>query len=1093
MITNGKFYNYITDPKEGKYSTELKSKIEEMGQECLDNLDKDIYSPIMMLGSIQSGKTRAFIGLMALCFDNDFDITIILTKCSKALVEQTVKRMDSEFAGLKQGKSTVGDIVAQNILDISFSGCASELEKRKRVNTFLKHYPDKKRIIVVKKQADNVDRMNMLIRGVVENGKYKRILIVDDEADITSIGYEKDYDSEQLSLRRISGAINTARKQLHSDIQHVLMQVTATPYALYLQPGVFSIGDIMPIRPERTIVLPTGDGYIGADYYFKDSEDNTSPNYDKAKYLPHIVPQSEMDLLNGNVKNKSKGKAVKDGRTVKKDKFLDAKFVLPNFRDWLFDCLVGAAIVQLNKEYKDCYLSAVLHVAISKAMHKVEMELLEIGIECIKQALEKDINDASVWGLAKASYDDLVDSVQAYKVLSIPSFDLVKKYIADIDFYGDLEGLITSTVVKEVNSDNDIDSLLNSSTGELRLEDKLTIFVGGQVIDRGITIPNLISFFYGRDPKKMQQDTVMQHCRMFGYRGEELLSVTRLYTTQRLLNNLQEIAERDAKLRERMITNPKGGIVYLEAGADIVACSQDKILASDVRSILPGKRYLPVGFNILSTGRAQHTNIDKILKNAKIGVQKNYNKKTGGVIDESYCDFVDKDIALEILRQAYAALDPDLVDGKCNQIQEMENIFLFSLEQKTGAPVDKIALLVRRGRQLEQMKKKNGIDVYQDAPEDGNNEGAIAQALRSKYPVLVLTEQCNPVWKRNFWWPLYYTPEEMNVGIYAKDSALTNVYENLFSSDTVHMQIGNFPLVDKYGVSVELYNELASKIQEIKSFHDAHFDYSNQLSYTGSRSLYDCNIILEAGPSEKEEKRFARKLKGSIEKIREILEQKEIPQKLQEKIKHYCNMLLQGVINEELSALHDAIIEELNVLGKKCIDAIFIRKTILELDPFIHDLFEVLGYFLPKGGGMCEIHLYYDRIKDGCKTEDEFVAMLSCVAAHEMEHAWHFADVMTESGKWLYSRTAYLKQGWVQESVAEYFALCYTKKMNSKAKKFAEDFIRNDRDINKFPKDGGYSGALILEKEAKIFDELYLHSLKDLPYTYDKYLKKFAK
>ena len=76
----------------------------------------------MMLGSIQSGKTRAFIGLMSLCFDNDFDMTIILTKCSKALVQQTVSRMTSEFDGFRTGNATVGDVVAQDILDIDFRG-----------------------------------------------------------------------------------------------------------------------------------------------------------------------------------------------------------------------------------------------------------------------------------------------------------------------------------------------------------------------------------------------------------------------------------------------------------------------------------------------------------------------------------------------------------------------------------------------------------------------------------------------------------------------------------------------------------------------------------------------------------------------------------------------------------------------------------------------------------------------------------------------------------------------------------------------------------------------------------------------------------
>ena len=46
-------------------------------------------------------------------------------------------------------------------------------------------------------KADNVDRMNMFIEQLVKQGTYKRILIVDDEADITSIGYEKRRQQEE--------------------------------------------------------------------------------------------------------------------------------------------------------------------------------------------------------------------------------------------------------------------------------------------------------------------------------------------------------------------------------------------------------------------------------------------------------------------------------------------------------------------------------------------------------------------------------------------------------------------------------------------------------------------------------------------------------------------------------------------------------------------------------------------------------------------------------------------------------------------------------------------------------------------------------
>jgi hypothetical protein len=55
-------------------------------------------NPGTLLGKVQSGKTRTFISILALAFDNDCDIAIVLTKNSRALIEQTAKRLNSEFA-----------------------------------------------------------------------------------------------------------------------------------------------------------------------------------------------------------------------------------------------------------------------------------------------------------------------------------------------------------------------------------------------------------------------------------------------------------------------------------------------------------------------------------------------------------------------------------------------------------------------------------------------------------------------------------------------------------------------------------------------------------------------------------------------------------------------------------------------------------------------------------------------------------------------------------------------------------------------------------------------------------------------------------
>ena len=58
---------------------------EEVVQELVDHATTS-ERPGMLLGKVQSGKTRTFICSMALAFDNGYDIAIVLSKNSKALV-----------------------------------------------------------------------------------------------------------------------------------------------------------------------------------------------------------------------------------------------------------------------------------------------------------------------------------------------------------------------------------------------------------------------------------------------------------------------------------------------------------------------------------------------------------------------------------------------------------------------------------------------------------------------------------------------------------------------------------------------------------------------------------------------------------------------------------------------------------------------------------------------------------------------------------------------------------------------------------------------------------------------------------------------
>ena len=78
------------------YPQELQDCIESTVSYLL-NRQTDLINPGMLLGKIQSGKTRTFIGIVSLAFDRGYDVCIVLTKGTKALAEQTYQRLENEF------------------------------------------------------------------------------------------------------------------------------------------------------------------------------------------------------------------------------------------------------------------------------------------------------------------------------------------------------------------------------------------------------------------------------------------------------------------------------------------------------------------------------------------------------------------------------------------------------------------------------------------------------------------------------------------------------------------------------------------------------------------------------------------------------------------------------------------------------------------------------------------------------------------------------------------------------------------------------------------------------------------------------------
>jgi len=202
----------------------------------------------------------------ALAFDHGYDVAVVLTKGTKSLTRQTLSRIREDFRPfIKNDEVLVYDIMALPNLT------GWELER--------------KLIFVVKKEDDNLDRLLEAFQKDYPGLRSKKLLLIDDEADVATVTYRKKDGSVE------AGVIQRQIDELRNLVNELdFLMVTATPYALYLQPEEEATVDgdslFLPKRPAFTEILPIHPAYVRGDYYFEKSADPGSP----AHYFYQDVP-----------------------------------------------------------------------------------------------------------------------------------------------------------------------------------------------------------------------------------------------------------------------------------------------------------------------------------------------------------------------------------------------------------------------------------------------------------------------------------------------------------------------------------------------------------------------------------------------------------------------------------------------------------------------------------------------------------------------------------------------------------------------------------------------------------------------------------
>lgn len=669
--------------------------------------------PGMLLGKIQSGKTRGFLGIITRAFDRNFDIALVFTKGTRTLARQTVSRISSDF---------------QQFIDDEEMGIYDIMEMPERM---MRSELKRKLVIVVKKEANNVARVIEFLGKTHPELAARKILLVDDEADMASVRFVKKKGTAEFAQGSIAQLMDDLRRLVP---KMVFLQVTATPYALYLQPESYTQEDnqflFFPKRPAFTELLPIHSGYVGGDDYFGDFSGD-DPRY----YLFVPVPTEEQDALRNA-----------DSRVIREDRMWTATKINV-LRKALITFLVATVArrwQQLELELRPSKYVMVIHNDTQRQAHNWQADTVKSILRAFEESANSD--DTLLKDIFAVAYADIKNSVEAHGG-RMPNakiaYGLVKELITEDEIH-----------VQKVNSDTQLAPLLDPKTAELLLRTKANIFIGGSILDRGITIPALIAFYYGRTPNRMQADTVLQHSRMYGNRDRADLAVTRFYTSRGVQSRLEQIHKLETALREAFERGEDDdGVVFIQNDATkgIIPCAPSKISRSDVITLKKEEFYYPSEFDTKKgpSSKTAHKALSDIL--------------VKHFPDQNKFSPVPLSLALDLIEEARKVL---VLDADSDFDWKAFTSLLRYYCQENNS--EDVLLVVETNR-----------DLAQESSEDKSGPSLLGASLRKVFketprsaPTLVMLEQKGTKekgWAANipFWWPMLSTPTNAKPCVFA--------------------------------------------------------------------------------------------------------------------------------------------------------------------------------------------------------------------------------------------------------------------------------------------------------------------------------------
>ena len=574
-----------------------------------DSISEAFFVRGMVVGSVQSGKTTNFNGVINSSIDMGYKLIIILSGITEDLRAQTQERVETEIIGPKISGNKylgVGEICRMEELKVEVNCTTSRKSDFKKEiaegNTQIERY----NILVVKK---NVSVLKNILLWLNEYSKKEKntilkepLLIIDDEADNASLNNMGHKGKEYAT--QINKEIRAILALFH---QKTYLGYTATPFANVLQDRnetpetlfeftkskvdyKFKLED--NIFPEDFIeLLNPSSHYIGIKHFFDTKGDNVikidpliAPVIQEADYVEAFPPRLWKDTL---MPTASKEKGT---RAAKKDDQYP-KF-LPNSLKEAVKCFVLSVSVRdirdidmNDSNFYQPHNTMLIHISRFGTWQDRTRDLIVKYIDEIKTAIGKGYSDP-IFEELNFTWDKhykLIIGTIKERYLDPNKYQ--DDYMQPLEYETDVKsGIATAIEGIQVKS-------INSGTGEKLeypkksandYERKKYIAIGGNRLSRGFTLEGLTINYFLRATNNA--DTLMQMGRWFGYRIG-YLDCCKLFTIRDNIDkfNQASLIMEDLELKFEQLSKmpdktPKDFTIWIKNNPDIIKLTRANFL-----------------------------------------------------------------------------------------------------------------------------------------------------------------------------------------------------------------------------------------------------------------------------------------------------------------------------------------------------------------------------------------------------------------------------------------------------------------------------------------------------------------------------------